>query len=190
MWLHFFQPKSSPCSLLSVFLPSRVLTSQEVRCDPKCDIQIPIMFSRGNPYSLENLRLLLAQRADPNSRATLGGSSYSISRWASERVSLETVGQNDQPPKWIVRRHICHIPISSHIRSCHAVRLQQFCEDEHHWMGKKFCVDSVPGRDDGHVATGQSRSLKDLRKQRQAGGFLGINYQFLFFLVMLQYYSV
>lgn len=60
----------------------------EVRCDPKCDIQIPIMFSRGNPYSLENLRLLPAQRADPNSRATLGGPSYTISYNNSVKMSI------------------------------------------------------------------------------------------------------
>jgi len=66
------------------------------------------MFSRGNPYSLENLRLLLAQRADPNSRATLGGPSYTISHWANE-TDLERVGQNDQPPKSMVRRRKTHM---------------------------------------------------------------------------------
>lgn len=53
--------------------------AEEVRCDPHCDLQIPIMFSRGNPYALENLRLLLTNHADPNSRATVAGPSYTIS---------------------------------------------------------------------------------------------------------------
>jgi len=60
----------------------------EVRCDPHCDLQIPIMFSRGNPYALENLRLLLTNHADPNSRATVAGPSYTISYNNSVKMSI------------------------------------------------------------------------------------------------------
>ena len=41
-----------------------------------------LRFSRGNPYALENLRLLLDSRADPNNLSKLGGQSASDSRSA------------------------------------------------------------------------------------------------------------
>lgn len=60
----------------------------EAECDPNCDLQIPIMFSRGNPYALENLRLLLDSRADPNNLSKLGGQSASDSYKSALKIRL------------------------------------------------------------------------------------------------------
>eukprot|EP00913_Durusdinium_trenchii_P031911 g29887.t1 len=46
------------------------------------------VFSRGNPYALENLRLLLDSRADPNNLSKLGGQSASDSYKSALKIRL------------------------------------------------------------------------------------------------------